>query len=137
LILTTTFGLVGSVFGQDSNAQIEQSRLFQRTVPQTPNVNADGMALPQGEELQSTDDSFGKQQILKTEEKVRDFTLGASASEFYTSNAALTRSDTISDSFFVGNVGFSRKTVRFSHWPLKSHPIRYHALPCEKSAHKV
>jgi hypothetical protein len=107
LILTTAFGLVRSAFGQDSNAQIEQSRLFQRTVPQTPNVNADGMALPQGEESQSTDDSFGKQQILKTEEKVRDFTLGASASEFYTSNAALTRSDTISDSFFVGTVGLS------------------------------
>jgi hypothetical protein len=65
------------------------------------------MLLSEGEELPSNDQSFGKQQILKTEEKVRDFTLGASASEFYTSNVALTRSDTISDSFFVGSVGLS------------------------------
>jgi hypothetical protein len=106
-ILATVFGLVRSVVGQDSNAQIEQSRLFQRTVPPTPNVNADGMALPQEEEPQLTDESFGKQQILKTQEKARDFTLGGGASEFYTNNVALTRRNTVSDSFFVGNVGLS------------------------------
>src|SRR5947209_9497809 len=43
--------------------------------------------------FRSLDESFGKQQILKTQEKIRDFTLGAGVSEFYTSNVALTRSE--------------------------------------------
>jgi hypothetical protein len=98
---------VRSVVGQNSNPQIEQSRLFERTVPPTANVNADGMALPQEEESQSTDESFGKQQILKTQEKVRDFVVSGDASVFYTSNVALTRRDEIGDVFLVAGAGMS------------------------------
>ena len=65
-------------------------------------VNPDGMALPEGENVISEDESFGAQQILKTQQKIPEFTLGGSVSSFYTNNVALTRSNTISDSFLVG-----------------------------------
>jgi hypothetical protein len=89
------------------NAQIEQSRLFRTTGPPNPNVNADGMPLPEAEGSQSNDDSFGAQQILKAQQRVREFVLSGNASIFYTSNVALTRRDTVSDSFFVANAGLS------------------------------
>lgn len=65
------------------------------------------MTLPGGGTVNSEDESFGAQQILKTQEKATDFTIGGSASVFYTSNVALTRYNTISDGFFVGDAGFS------------------------------
>lgn len=58
--------------------------------------------MPQGEETTYEDESFGAQQILKTQEKIPEFTVGGSVSSFYTSNVALTRSHTTSDSFLVG-----------------------------------
>ena len=70
-------------------------------------VTPDGMALPEGEGVISEDESFGAQQILKAQQKVPDFTLGGSISSFYTNNVALTRSNTISDSFLVGAAFFN------------------------------
>jgi len=107
LVPAVAFAIVGSVVGQESNPQVEQSRLFQREVPPTPNVNAEGMPLPEEEELPSTDESFGKQQILKTQEKVRDFVLSGDASLFYTSNVALASRDEVGDGFFVGGAALS------------------------------
>ena len=70
-------------------------------------VTPDGMTLPGGESSTSDDESFGAQQILKTQEKIQDFTLGASFSSFYTNNVALTPSHTVSDSFMVGAAFFN------------------------------
>jgi hypothetical protein len=107
LVTAVAYVVVRSVVGQDSNPQVEQSRLFERTAPPVPNVNADGMLLSEGEELPSNDQSFGKQQILKTQEKVPDFVVSGDASVFYTSNVALTSRDTMDDGFFVGGAGLS------------------------------
>lgn len=86
-----------------TNPAVETSRLFERQAPPTSGmVNPDGMALPEGENVISEDESFGAQQILKTQQKIPEFTLGGSVSSFYTNNVALTRSNTISDSFLVG-----------------------------------
>lgn len=71
--------------------------------PAPGNITPDGMALPGGDNAQPSDDSFGAQQILKTQEKVPAFTLTGNAGVFYTSNVALTRRDTISDGFFVAD----------------------------------
>jgi hypothetical protein len=49
----------------------------------------------------ATDDSFGRQIFLKPQERVREFLLTGDASIFFTSNAALTKRDTINDVFFV------------------------------------
>src|SRR5437867_12376798 len=92
-----------AIYAQDSNPSVEQSRLFPRTIPPTSgNVTPDGMVLPEGETTTSEDESFGAQQILKTEEKIPQFLVNGGASIFYTSNVALTRDDTRSDGFFVG-----------------------------------
>ena len=98
---------VGSVCAQ-TNPSVEASRLFERSAPPTGGtVTPDGMALPQGEGTASEDESFGAQQMLKAQEKIPDFTLGGSISDFYTNNVALTRSHTISDSFLVGAAAFN------------------------------
>ena len=70
-------------------------------------VTPDGMTLPGGEGITSEDESFGAQQILKAQQKIPDFTLGGSISSFYTNNVALTRTNTISDSFVVGSAFFN------------------------------
>jgi hypothetical protein len=88
------------------NSQIEQARLYNRTIgPDSTGMTPDGTALPSSSS--STDDSFGAQQILKTEQPVQQFVLNGDASMFYTNNVALTRRDTISDGFFVGGAGLS------------------------------
>ena len=108
--------LAGAAYGQApfdangnllaQNAPIEQSRLFSAPAgPQKVGMTPDGMALPEGATV--TDDSFGAQQILKEEQRVREFVLSGDASMFYTNNVALTRRNEISDSFFVGGVGLS------------------------------
>ena len=92
---------------QDSNASVEQARLFPRTTPPTPALmTADGTALPASDPSNPDDDSFGAQQILKQEQKTAPFAVTGSASLFYTSNVALTRRDELSDGFFVANAGF-------------------------------
>jgi hypothetical protein len=108
LLVTAGFFLSRAVLGQDSNAAIEQSRLFQNSLPTTgSNVTPDGTALPDGDNTTSSDDSFGAQQILKAQEKVPQFLVSGDASVFYTSNVALTRRDTIADKFFVGDAGLA------------------------------
>lgn len=100
--------MAGLAFAQSSNPSVEQSRLFERTAPPGPgNITPDGMAIPQGDGVVSDDESFGAQQILKTQEKPQDFTVSGGASVFYTSNVALTSNDAISDGFFVGSAAFS------------------------------
>lgn len=98
---------LGSVYAQ-TNPAVETSRLFERQPPPTGGmVTPDGMALPEGENAASEDESFGAQQILKTQQKIPEFTLGGSISSFYTNNVALTQSHTISDSFVVGAAFFN------------------------------
>ncbi|HST29454.1 MAG TPA: hypothetical protein VLK27_01290 [Chthoniobacterales bacterium] len=98
---------VGSAYAQ-TNPAVETSRLFERQAPPTSGmVTPDGMALPEGENASSEDESFGAQQILKAQQKTPDFTLGGSVSSFYTNNVALTQSHTISDSFLVGAAFFN------------------------------
>jgi hypothetical protein len=100
--------LAGPVVGQEANSVIEQSRLFQNSLPAASvPVDANGVPLPTPENTQSSDDSFGAQQILKAQEKIPQFSVGGDASVFYTSNVALTRRDKISDVFFVANGALS------------------------------
>lgn len=114
LVPAVAFTLARTVLGQNSNPQVEQSRLFERTTPPIPNVNAEGVPLSEEEGVTATDESFGKQQILKTEEKIPEFVVGGDASFFYTSNVALTSNDTVDDGFFVGGAALSW-TSRLNH----------------------
>jgi hypothetical protein len=101
--------LIGkAIYGQEVNPAVEQSRLYPRTIPPAAgNLTADGTLQGPTESAAETDESFGKQQILKTEEKIPDFLITAATSFYYTSNVALTRSDELSDGFFVGEVASS------------------------------
>src|SRR4029077_2099567 len=91
LLAGTLFLFATSAYAQQSNPAVEQSRLLPRTVPPTGgNVTPDGMTLPGAETTASEDESFGAQQILKTVEKIPEFTLTAGTSLLYTSNVALT-----------------------------------------------
>lgn len=89
------------------NTQIEQARLFDRP-PGTENVGvtADGTPLPDTGAT-SDDDSFGAQQILKSQERAREFVLTGNAAVFYTNNVALTPHSTIDDAFFVATAGIA------------------------------
>jgi hypothetical protein len=99
---------VASASAQEANSAIEQSRLFQSSRQTTgAPVDANGLPLPIPESTPSEDISFGKQQILKTEEKVPEFSISGNASVFFTNNVALTRRDEISDVFFAGDAAFS------------------------------
>jgi hypothetical protein len=73
--------------------------------PSNVSVTTDGTALPTS--AGNEDDSFGQQVILKAQERLREFTISGSASVFYTSNAALTSRDEVSDMFFVVDAGAS------------------------------
>jgi hypothetical protein len=100
----STSGVSGPLLAQ--NAQIEQSRLYDRTTgPDATGMTPDGMALPGTANGNSDDESFGAQQMLKTQQRVREFVLSGDSSMFYTNNVALTRRDMISDGFFVGGAG--------------------------------
>ena len=90
------------------NAPIEQARLFDRPAgTEAGGITSDGSALPDTGASTSDDDSFGAQQILKSQERVREFVVSGDAAVFYTSNVALTRHGTIADSFLVANAGLS------------------------------
>lgn len=87
---------------RNSDAAIEQSRLYRDTNPPEPlGVDANGTALPAPESTTSDDDSFGAQLILKSQQKPQPFTVSGGASVIYTNNVALTRSDTREDIFAV------------------------------------
>jgi hypothetical protein len=93
---------------QDSSASIEQSRLFQRTTPPNPSeVTTGSTSVLSTDGTTSDDESFGAQQLLKSQEKTPTIFLSGDAAFFYTSNVALTHHDTISDGFFVGDAGAS------------------------------
>jgi hypothetical protein len=118
--MVTADGTALTNAAQDSSAAIEQARLFQQT--NTSNglgVTADGTALPGGDNSVSADDSFGTQQVLKTQERVPDWILTGDASLFFTSNVALTRSDTVSDGFGVFNTGLSWVPKIGAEWQLQ------------------
>ena len=90
------------------NTAIEQSRILNPPGGQgATGMTADGTALSSSASTGGEDDSFGAQQILKDQERVREFVVSGDASVFYTNNVALTRRNTISDAFFVGNAGLS------------------------------
>ena len=106
----TADGDASPLLAQASSA-IDQSRLFNNTggtsranVGMTP----DGDILPNDEGSNSGDDSFGKQQVLKNQEPVQPWVVAGDTSIFFTSNAALTRSHTISDVFGVLDASLSR-----------------------------
>lgn len=90
-----------------NNPAIEQSRLFRETAPSTrPSVDANGNAVATGESTTtSTDDSFGAQLILKTQERPRTLVASGGFSLIYTSNVALTRRNTRNDAFAVVDAG--------------------------------
>ncbi len=90
--------------GQQAVSPIEQARLFQQ-LPTTANMEVDANGTALGDEETSSDDSFGKQLILKSQPRVRTFVVSGDASVFYTNNVALTRRDKIDDAFFAANAG--------------------------------
>ena len=89
-----------------SERTLDQSRMLPPTGnTQGPaSVTPDGMELPQAD--QEEDGTFGKQVVLNTQEKKREFVVTGDFSLFGTSNAALTHDGQDSDVFLVGNVGF-------------------------------
>ena len=93
---------------EGGNPAIEQSRLYPRTIPPTSgSLSSEGLSAPEGESIGPEDESFGVQQILKTQEKIPEFLISASSSVYFTSNVALTHTATQSDVFYVGDAGFS------------------------------
>lgn len=107
-VLLVALVMVHSVRAQESNPAIEQSRLFPRTVPPTADtVSTGGLSMPEGETSAAGDESFGAQQILKTQEKIPNFTISAGVTGYFTNNVALTHNATQSEGFFVGDAGFS------------------------------
>lgn len=87
-----------------NNAAIEQSRLYRDATP--PSVlgrDANGAAIVETESSTSDDDSFGAQQILKTQERARPWSISGGISTIFTDNVALTRRDAQDDVFFVAS----------------------------------
>jgi hypothetical protein len=100
--------LVSIVQAQQGNPAIDQSRLYPRTIPPTSgSLSTEGMSAPEGEGIAPEDESFGVQQILKTQEKIPEFLISAGTSLYFTSNVALTHGNEQSSEFFVGEAGFS------------------------------
>ena len=95
------------VRAQDSNPAIEQSRLYPRTIPPTAGDTSGTLSGVQTEGTVSDDESFGAQRILKTQEKAAELFINVTSSVYHTNNVALTRSDTQSEAFYVGDIGFS------------------------------
>jgi hypothetical protein len=101
--------VVGAIQAQEgSNPAIEQSRLYPRTIPPTAgSLSVEGISVPDGEGIAPEDESFGVQQILKTQDKIPQFLISAGTSLYFTNNVALTHTGTQSDAFFVGEAGFN------------------------------
>ncbi len=91
-----------------NESAIEQARLYrQTTTPVSLGVDANGTAITETESTSSDDDSFGAQQILKTQERQRSFTVTGNASFVYTDNVALTRRGEQDDVFGVIDAGIN------------------------------
>ncbi|MDQ6655923.1 MAG: hypothetical protein M3Y80_08935 [Verrucomicrobiota bacterium] len=97
----------GMTLAQNESA-IEQSRLYRETIPPVSvGVDANGTAVADTESTSSDDDSFGAQQILKSQERQRSFTVTGNASVVYTDNVALTRRGEQDDVFGVVDAGIN------------------------------
>ena len=99
---------------QNSSA-IEQSRLYRDAAPRsTSAVDANGNALPAAQPAPSPDDSFGAQEILKSQERPREFVLTGGVSLLYTNNAELAHDERRDDFFAVvdAGIGWSKKFAR-------------------------
>ena len=92
--------------GQQAVSPIEQARLLQE-LPAATSAAVDANGTPLADEDTSSDDSFGKEVILKSRPRAQAFVVTGDASVFYTNNVALTRRDRINDTFFVANAGVS------------------------------
>lgn len=92
--------------GQQTLPQVEAERQFnidarlREEDPRTPFRLTDNIA-----PASPGDDDLGLQQILSRRERYRAFTLFGDVSSFYTSNAFLTKRNTRSDAYVVGQVG--------------------------------
>jgi hypothetical protein len=112
--------LTPALYAQQGAPAIEQSRLLdqqQQPVSPNANVNADGMAL--GGTNETSDDSFGNQAIVKSQERYREFAISGDASLLYTSNVALTRAAERSDGFFVGGASAAWNPKISTHFQLQ------------------
>jgi hypothetical protein len=108
VFLSAALFIATSTYGQGNNPAVEQSRLYPRTIPPNAgNISAEGTNEPTPEGTAEIDESFGKQQILKTEEPIPSITISAGTSFYFTSNVALTHENELSDGFFVGEAAFS------------------------------
>src|ERR1043166_9495208 len=75
----------------------EQARQFRATQTRTDAALRGAETTASSPEMGAQDESFGVQQILKREEKLRPFNAFAEASAFYTNNVALTHRNGKSD----------------------------------------
>jgi hypothetical protein len=91
-----------------SSAVIDQARLF-REANTPPGLREDGpeVEVVTDDATEADDDSIGVQQILKEHEQRPTLVITAGLSEVFTTNAALTRSDTRHDLFGVANLGIA------------------------------
>lgn len=91
--------------GQDAVSAINQSRLFAPPTAKT----AEAFETPEDESAEETaqpsDESFGTQLILKSQERPQPFTVFGDVSGFYTNNVDLRPDHTRSDSFLVADAG--------------------------------
>lgn len=106
LIAATTNG----AFVPAEDVQPDRARNQSQIVPTSDGLSTPGLTgglqLSSSEE-EPADESFGRQILLKPEERAREFLLTGDASIFYTSNAALTRDHAIDDVFFVADAVFA------------------------------
>jgi hypothetical protein len=87
-------------------SRIEQARQFRATEAQRDVASRTARATA-GNETGVQDESFGVQQILKPQEKLRPFEVFADVSGLYTNNVALTHRGGVSDAFLVATFGLS------------------------------
>lgn len=99
---------VSAIAAEPSASQIEQARQFRNTEMATE-APAQTQTAETGTEqtVGPEDESFGVQQILKRQERLRPFNVFADASVFFTNNVALTRRDYQHDAFLTATFGAS------------------------------
>ncbi|GAB4246019.1 MAG: hypothetical protein OHK005_11700 [Candidatus Methylacidiphilales bacterium] len=98
--------LAPSSFAQQTLPQVETERQFNidaglRTDDPRPSSRVTDNIAPSS----PGDDDLGLQQILSRRERYKAFTIFGDVSSYYTSNAFLTKRNTLSDAYVVGQVG--------------------------------
>lgn len=90
-----------------TGAQIEQARLFDTEAAMEAPERDPRRMLVQEWEIPATpgDPDLGQQLILHRQERIRLFSIFANAGWQHTNNVGLTRTGTLSDNFFFGQVG--------------------------------